>query len=167
MIEYEFYCAVEKISTRCNPKMYRRCFTSPWDWCRIFTLSFLANTSATLSTNQMLDDNQLRLSYSHLPALQIRYSLIGKISAQPHTSVIQICFPNGNVFFLSLFSLFKNWMHNEVWGCAEILPLFYAETLLAHRDVSSVLICCCDYFFNDSDDWLLWLLFYDIDMKCS
>ena len=74
MIEYEFYCAVEKISTRCNPKMYQRCFTSPWDWCRISTLSFLANTSATLSTNQMLDDNQLRLSYSHLPALQIRYS---------------------------------------------------------------------------------------------
>ena len=104
MIEYEFYCAVEKISTRCNPKMYQRCFTSPWDWCRIFTLSFLAKISATLSTNQMQDDNAT-------DTLQIRYS-------------------------------------------------FYAEALLAHRDVSSVLICCCDYFFNDSDDWLLWLLFY-------
>ena len=32
----------------------------------------------------------------------------GKISAQPHTNVKQICFPNGNVLFLSLFSLFKN-----------------------------------------------------------
>ena len=31
-----------------------------------------------------------------------------KISAQPHTIVKQICFPNGNVLFLSLFSLSKN-----------------------------------------------------------
>ena len=46
----------------------------------------------------------------------------GKVSAQPHTIVKQICFPNGNVLFLSLFSLFKNWMHNVGWGCAEILP---------------------------------------------
>ena len=45
-----------------------------------------------------------------------------KISAQPHTIVKQICFPDGNVLFLSLFSLSKNWMHNVVWGCAEILP---------------------------------------------
>ena len=36
--------------------------------------------------------------------------------------VKQICFPNGNALFVSLFSLSKNWMHNEVWGCAEILP---------------------------------------------
>ena len=47
----------------------------------------------------------------------------GKVSAQPHTIVKQICFPNGNVLFLSLFSLFKNWMHNVGWGCAEILPM--------------------------------------------
>ena len=47
----------------------------------------------------------------------------GKISAQPHTIIKQICFPNGNVLFLLLFSLSKNWMHNVVWGCAEILPL--------------------------------------------
>ena len=46
----------------------------------------------------------------------------GKISAQSHPIVKQICFPNGNVLFLSLFSLSKNWMHNVVWGCAEILP---------------------------------------------
>ena len=31
-----------------------------------------------------------------------------KVSVQPHTIVKQICFPNGNVLFLSLFSLFKN-----------------------------------------------------------
>ena len=52
----------------------------------------------------------------------------GKVSAQPHTIVKQICFPNGNVLFLSLFSLFKNWMHNVVWGCAEILPLHWSST---------------------------------------
>ena len=33
---------------------------------------------------------------------------IGKISAQPHTIVKQICFPNGNLLFLSLFSQSKN-----------------------------------------------------------
>ena len=49
----------------------------------------------------------------------------GKISAQPHTIVKQICFPNGNLLFLSLFSLSKNWMHNVVWGCAEILPTLH------------------------------------------
>ena len=32
----------------------------------------------------------------------------GKVSAQPRTIVKQICFPNGNVLFLSLFSQFKN-----------------------------------------------------------
>ena len=47
---------------------------------------------------------------------------VGKISAQPHTIVKQICFPNGSVLFLSLFSLSKNRMHYVVMGCAEILP---------------------------------------------
>ena len=47
------------------------------------------------------------------------YSALGKISAQPHTIVKQIY---GNVLFLSLFSLSKNWMHNVVWGCAETQP---------------------------------------------
>ena len=46
----------------------------------------------------------------------------GKISTQHHTIVKKICFPNGNVLFLSLFSLSKSWMHNVVWGCPEILP---------------------------------------------
>ena len=35
-------------------------------------------------------------------------SIFGKISAQPPTNVKQSCFPNGNVLFLSLFSLSKN-----------------------------------------------------------
>ena len=55
-------------------------------------------------------------------ALPFFISGLGKISAQPHTIVKQICFPNGYVLFYSLFSLSKNWMHNVVWGCAEILP---------------------------------------------
>ena len=46
-----------------------------------------------------------------------------KISAQLHTTVKQICFPSENVLFLSLFSLSKNWMHNVVWGSAEIFPM--------------------------------------------
>ena len=46
----------------------------------------------------------------------------GKVSAQPYTIVKTNLFPNGNVLFFSLFSLVKNWMHNLVWGCAEILP---------------------------------------------
>ena len=33
---------------------------------------------------------------------------LGKVSAQPHTIVKQICFLNGNVLFFSLFSLVKN-----------------------------------------------------------
>ena len=32
----------------------------------------------------------------------------GKISAQSHPIVKQICFPNGNLLFLSLFSISKN-----------------------------------------------------------
>ena len=36
------------------------------------------------------------------------YGEMGKISAQAYTIVKQICFPYGNVLFLSLFSLSKN-----------------------------------------------------------
>ena len=54
----------------------------------------------------------------------------GKISTQPDTIVKQICFPNGNLLFSSLFSLSKNWMHNVVWGCAEVLPYFLSGFLL-------------------------------------
>ena len=53
-----------------------------------------------------------------------------KISVQPHTIVKQICFPNGNVLFLLFFSLSKNWMHNVVWGCAEILPSGFLWSVL-------------------------------------
>ena len=58
----------------------------------------------------------------------------GKISAQPYTIVKQICFPNGNLLFLSLFSLSKNWMHNVVWGCAETLP---------NKVTTSIVSCLC------------------------
>ena len=51
----------------------------------------------------------------------------GNISAQPHTIVKQIFFPKGNVLFLSSFSLSKNWMHNVVWDCAEILPYWLSK----------------------------------------
>ena len=54
----------------------------------------------------------------------------GKISAQPHTIVKQICFPNGNVLFFSLFPPSKNWMHNVVWGYAEILPFLLLQLTL-------------------------------------
>ena len=68
---------------------------------------------------------QLETQSSAKQKREINYQpavLAGKVSAQPHTIVKQICFPNGNVLFLSLFSLFKNWMHNVGWGCTEILP---------------------------------------------
>ena len=79
---------------------------------------------STLLLLKGLHDNQARnckmLYYKHLCGHW--YCHNGKVSAQPHTIVKQICFPNGNVLFLSLFPLFKNWMHNVGWGCAEILP---------------------------------------------
>lgn len=46
---------------------------------------------------------------------------MGKISAQLHTIVKQICFPNGHVLFLLLFSLSKNYMHNEAWANVKIV----------------------------------------------
>ena len=52
---------------------------------------------------------------------------------QPHTIVKQICFSNGNVTWLSLFSLSKNWMHNVVWNCAEILPCKDQIVLIPRR----------------------------------
>lgn len=36
----------------------------------------------------------------------LSHALFGKVSAQPHNVVKQICFPDGNVLFLSSFSLF-------------------------------------------------------------
>ena len=45
---------------------------------------------------------------------------LGKISAQPHTIVKQIWLPSGNVLFLLLFSLSKNWMHNASFLSIEI-----------------------------------------------
>ena len=59
------------------------------------------------------------------------WGIYGKSSAQPHTIVKQICFPNGNVLLLSLFFLSTNWMHNVVWGYAEILPYLHTQNM--HR----------------------------------
>ena len=60
-----------------------------------------------------------------LSALLLFITGFGTVSAQPHTIVKQICFPNGDVLFISLFSLVKNGMHKVVWGCAKILPWFF------------------------------------------
>ena len=43
-----------------------------------------------------------------LSALLLFVTGFGKVSAQPHTIVKQICFPNGDVLLISLFSLVKN-----------------------------------------------------------
>ena len=64
----------------------------------------------------------------------------GKISAQPHTIVKQICFPNGNVLFFSLFPPSKNWMHNVVWGCAEILPIYPTQIYERELRVSNPIV---------------------------
>ena len=67
----------------------------------------------------VLNDELVELKYeinsSHLKMARVPSSVKlafgkdpSKVSAQPHTIVTQICFPNGNVLFLSLFSLFKN-----------------------------------------------------------
>ena len=75
--------------------------------------------------------------------ISIRVSLTvpGKISLQPHTIVKQICFPNGNVLCLSLFFLSKNWMHNVVWGCAEILPRSLAFSIHRNQRLSEAHLC--------------------------
>ena len=46
-------------------------------------------------------------------SLNSSWAIFGKISAQPHTIVKQICFPEDNVLFLSLFSLSKNWLTSQ------------------------------------------------------
>ena len=43
-----------------------------------------------------------------LSALLLFITDFGTVSAQPHTIVKQICFPNGNLLFISSFSLVKN-----------------------------------------------------------
>ena len=65
------------------------------------------------SSNELLIMQQIVLGRTcqNRPAISPRedcVAIFGKVSAQPHTVVKQICFPNGNVLFLSLFSLFKN-----------------------------------------------------------
>ena len=51
---------------------------------------------------------QLGSEVVQTPVKTEREGNLGKVSVEPHTIVKQICFPNGNVLFLSLFSLFKN-----------------------------------------------------------
>ena len=48
----------------------------------------------------------------------------GKISPQPHTVVKQSSKLKCNLLIPSLFSLFRNCIHDEIWGCcAEIMPI--------------------------------------------
>ena len=50
-----------------------------------------------------------RFTIRHSPLVNfLLLRKVNKISAQPHTIVKQICFPNSNVLFLSLLSLSKN-----------------------------------------------------------
>ena len=87
-----------------------------------------------------------------------------KVSAQPHTIAKQICFPNGNVLFLSLFSLFKNWMHNVGWGCAEIFTIYAThvhtgvlvssncqDSIWLHDHSSDASCKCDDYRFQRNE----------------
>ena len=76
---------------------------------------------------------------------------LGKIFAQPHTIVKQICFPNGDVLFLSLSSLSKNWIHNVGWGCAEILPSILLKEYKRKWRRSSVLFESCNKKGNIHD----------------
>ena len=45
------------------------------------------------------DVRVFRVNAKFLFLSQLGYSSFGKISAQPHTIVKQICFPNGDVLF--------------------------------------------------------------------
>ena len=65
--------------------------------------------------------------------------LVGKISAQPHTIVKQTCFPYGNVLFLSLFSLSKNWMHN-VGLCGNFTNLYVIWNMLTSADLHETIL---------------------------
>ena len=65
----------------------------------------------TISFTKRRGENSLSFSINlEFPLCKFEPSsrVIGKISAQPHTIVKQICLPNGNLLFLSLFSLSKN-----------------------------------------------------------
>ena len=65
------------------------------------------------------------MEYTYVSA----FLYMGKIFAQPHTIVKQICFPSGNVVFV----LSKNWMHNVVWGCVEILPSICCMRIISQQ----------------------------------
>ena len=102
--------------------------------------SSLVKSTEWLSEVNILAKESLRflLSTRLWTCKTVRYVNFSKVSAQPHTIVKQICFPNGNALFLLLFSLFKNWMHNVGWGCAEILPKFHLTKLKLYNSCGSV-----------------------------
>ena len=61
-----------------------------------------ALSEAFPSLERGVENEDTRLSF------YTKSKILVKISARPHTIVKQIDFPNGNVLFLSLFSLSKN-----------------------------------------------------------
>ena len=81
-----------------------------------------ARSNTAISITQSVVSTELKAVVPTESVPSHKGETFGKVSAQPHTIVKQICFPNGNVLFFSLFSLVKNWMHNVIWGCAEIVP---------------------------------------------
>lgn len=54
-------------------------------------------------------------------------SSFGNISVEPQIIPKQSCTCKVNIFRLTLFSLCKNYMHNVLWDCAEILPQFVLD----------------------------------------
>ena len=110
-------------------------------WCLVST-RFTDCLSVGLMLLQMVSDRYpLRFKLRSLSgSLRLTRSVGGKVLAQLHTTVRQICFPDGMYFFLSLFSLLKNWMHNVVWGRAEILLWVAANKEPAQEFKSTVVL---------------------------
>ena len=84
----------------CNPILYYLKQSCDSKVNRLFLQLF------SLSKNCMLDE--VWGCVEILPYPLVIEGGKGKISAQPHTIVKQICFPNGNLLFVSLFSQSKN-----------------------------------------------------------
>ena len=119
-------------------------------WDKIYTMDW-TRTYTSVRSDKFLFYRRLFV------VVAVMCSNIGKISAQPHTIVKQICFPNGNLLSLSLFSLSKNWMHNVVWGCAEILPQYQPT-----NTIFIVWYCSFTAFhlFSSYRGWVLILTFF-------
>ena len=117
---------------------------------KVFKIEFNAFLNSRLLTPNVLQFIPLYMSL-HFFKIEWFTDIFGKNSAQPHTIVKQICFPNGNVLFLSLFSLSKNRMHNVVWGCAEILLFlsFAVQSFLETRGKTILSTILSDKLFYD------------------